>query len=210
MKDTPFKNECNNTDELKEAASLMAQRSVLHGQELEKWIKRDIKGVIGGFKGYDMYRPDKPTQIPLQQKQYILHNDALLKSDLVVFGNSNTPPVCVIESKGSIRENWYNLMWFAERYMERDIPYVVITKDTKQVFKTGNSDYLKLAKGLNNMKVFINNHDNYDNVKKSLFWEDYEWNDMIRPYYEFHIYLSQLVKTHFNTHGSHKFFNFEN
>ena len=74
MKDTPFKNECNNTDELKEAASLMGHASVIHGQELEKWIKRDIEGVIGGFKGYDMYRPDKPTQIPLQQKQYILLN----------------------------------------------------------------------------------------------------------------------------------------
>jgi len=209
MKDTPFKNECNNTDELKEAASLMGHASVIYGQELEKWIKRDIKGVIGGFKGYDMYRPDKPTQIPLQQKQYILHNDALLKSDLVIYGNPNVPPVCVIESKGSIKENWYGLMWFAKRYQNRDIPYVIITKDTKQVFKTGKSDYLKHAQGLN-MKVFINNHDNYDNVKKSLFWKDYEWNDMIKPYYEFHIYLSQLVKTHFNTHGSHKFFNFEN
>jgi hypothetical protein len=205
---SPFKDKQNNTEDLRDAASMMGQRSQLHGQELETWLRRDIAGVINGYKGYDMFRPDLPSKIPTEQKSFITRNGALLKSDLVIYGNPLVPPACIIESKGTINENWYSIMWFAERYTNRNIPYVVITKDTKQVLKTGKTDYLKHAENLN-MKIFVNTHDNYDNIDNKIFWEDYVWNDMVRPYYEFSTYIATLVKQHFNQNVKHKFFEFE-
>jgi hypothetical protein len=209
MNNTPFKNECNTEINEKHAASILGKKSRDHGVELENWLHTDINGVINGYNGYSIYSPNAPTTIPFEQEQWLTYNDELMQPDIVVFGNPNNRPVFILESKGTINECWYNCLWHAEKFTEKGIPYIVITKDTKRAFKSGETRYLNFAKNLD-IKVFINNHNNYDDGKKAINWEDYNWNDIVKPYMEFPIYISNLIKAHFNIHGSNKFFNFEN
>ena len=103
----------------------------------------------------------------------------------------------------------YSIAYFAEKYTERKIPYVLVTKDTHSILKSGESKYLKFLKDLD-IKIFINNHSNYDDVSEVVhFWEEYSFNEVVRPYSEFQHYISKLVAKHKSTHSEHQFFNFE-
>ena len=197
------------TPEVMNAASKVGQASKVHGTNLENWLQNDILGIIRGFKGYSLYNPNKTTLIPYQQKKFFDVNGGSITSDAVCFCNPEDIPAFVVESKGTLNENMYGIAYFAQKYTERNIPYVLVTKDTKSILKSGESKYLKFLQGLD-IKIFINNHQNYDDVNEIVhFWEDYNFSEMVRPYSEFQHYISNLVAKHKSTHSNHQFFNFE-
>jgi len=197
------------TPEVMNAASKVGQASKVHGTNLENWLQDDILGIIRGFRGYSLYNPNKTTQIPHQQKKFFDVNGSQITSDAVCFYKPEDIPAFVVESKGTLNENMYGITYFAEKYTERKIPYVLVTKDTKSILQSGESKYLKFLQGLD-IKIFINNHQNYDDVNEIVhFWEDYNFNEIVKPYSEFQYYISNLVAKHKSTYTKHKFFNFE-
>ena len=182
--------------EVMSAAAKVGQASRVHGTNLENWLYDDVQGIIRGFRGYTLYNPNITTQIPSKQRQYFDVNGGLVTSDAVCFRRPQDPPAFVIESKGTCNENMYGIWATAQVYTRRNIPYILVTKDTKEVFKTGDSKYLKFLQGLD-IKIFINNHQNYDDTKKIVhFWEDYNFNEIVKPYSEFQHYISGLVAKH--------------
>ena len=191
------------------AASKVGKASRDHGVKLESWLHEDIEGVISGFRGYSLFDPNKKKTIPLGQEKFFDVNGAMITSDVVCFNNPSDRPAFVIESKGTCNDNMYGIWAIARVYTERNIPFVIVTKDTKCIFKTGKSKYLKFLKDLN-IKIFINNHNNYDEDKQIVhFWEDYDFNDIVRPYSEFSSYISKLVAGHMKEHKSkNKYFDF--
>jgi len=197
------------TPEVMSAASKVGQASKVYGTNLENWLQDDILGIIRGFRGYSLYNPNKTTQIPYQQKKFFDVNGGQITSDAVCICNPEDTPAFVVESKGTINENMYSIAYFAQKYTERKIPYVLVTKDTKSILQSGESKYLKFLQGLD-IKIFINNHQNYDDVKEIVhFWEDYNFNEIVKPYSEFQHYISNLVAKHKSAHSNHQFFNFE-
>ena len=195
------------TPEVMGAAAKVGQASKVHGTNLENWLFEDVNGIIRGYRGYSLYNPNKQTQIPSQQKQYFDVNGGLITSDAVCFNRPQDVPAFVIESRGTCNENMYGIWATAQVYTRRNIPYVLVTKDTKEIFKTGDSKYLKFIKDLD-IKIFINNHQNYDDVNEIVhFWEDYNFSEMVRPYSEFQHYIASLVAKHQQQHKvENKFF----
>jgi hypothetical protein len=183
-----------------EAASEVGKVSREHGIELETWLIEDVHGVVNGFKGYTAHNMNIDKDIP--GKQYLKINGELLKSDILITNSGQTLPACIVESKGTINENMYGLLYFAKEYKKLGIPFCVVTKDTKGVFKTGKSKYLAFIKDAENIKLFINNHNNYDDTKEIFNWEDYSWNDYVRPYHEFNTYLFEVITKHYNENNS--------
>ena len=188
-------------DDIISAMSKVGKASRDHGIQLEGWLYDDVLGVIRGFRGYDLYNPNKPNTIPRQQKEYFDYKGGFVTSDAVCFNNPSDRPAFVIESKGTCNENMYGVWAVAQLYTRRDIPYILVTKDRKGTFKTGKSKYLNFLKDLD-VKIFINNHNNYDDDKQIVhFWEDYAFNDIVRPYSDFSSYISKLVASHKQDHS---------
>jgi len=199
----PFKNPMGYESQSK----LVGSVSRTHGIELQEWLLNDLSGTLNNYKGYschDMDRGDIPG------KKFFTYCGDTLRSDILITNLSNVPPALVVESKGTINENIYSLLWYGERYKELGIPYIVVTKDTKNIFKSGSTSYLKYIKENGNIKFFINSHDNYDSSKEVFNWEEYSFNDYVQPYYKINEYLFNAVKEHYEKYSNkNKFFNFE-
>ena len=209
MNNNPIWKEQMGEAEVMSAASKVGQASKVHGTKLETWLQDDILGIIRGFRGYSLYSPNKTTQIPYQQKKFFDVNGGQITSDAVCFCNPEDTPAFVVESKGTLNENMYSIAYFAEKYTERKIPYVLVTKDTSSILQSGESKYLKFLQGLD-IKIFINNHQNYDDANEIIhFWEDYNFNEIVKPYSEFQHYISGLVAKHHKQYKvENKFFSF--
>jgi len=179
---------------VKEASAIVGSESRLHGVELETWLREDIHGVVNGFNGYDVYDMNIKGSFP--GSNFVKVNGVPLTSDVLVTHSPDCPPACIIESKGTINENIYGLLYFAKEYKKLGIPFCVVTKDTKKAFKTGKSKYLPLIEECDNLTIYINNHNNYDNTKEIFNWEEYSWNDYIKPYHQFNTDLYEIVKKH--------------
>ena len=191
----------------KEASSIAGSASRLHGVELETWLREDIFGVINGFNGYDVYNMNIKRSFP--GSNFVKVNGTILTSDVLVTHSADCPPACIIESKGTINENIYSLLYFAKEYKKLGIPFCVVTKDTKGVFKTGDTKYLPLIEECDNLTIYINNHNNYDNTKEIFNWEEYSWNDFIKPYHQFNTDLYEIVKKHYDKNNTaNQFFDF--
>ena len=162
------------------------------------WLKEDVHGVVNGFNGYTLHDMNKDKDIP--GKEYLKINGEILTSDILITNSGQTSPACIIESRGTINENMYGLLYFAKEYKKLGIPFCVVTKDTKGVFKTGKSKYLAFIKDAENIKLFINNHNNYDDTKEIFNWEEYSWNDYVRPYHEFNTYLFDVITKHYKNY----------
>tara|TARA_R100000008_G_scaffold81149_1_gene64145 strand:- start:12 stop:626 length:615 start_codon:yes stop_codon:yes gene_type:complete len=190
-----------------EQSKVVGSVSRIHGTELQEWLLHDLSGNLNNYKGYSCHDMDN-GDIP--GKKFFTINGNPLRSDILVTNASDVPPALIIESKGTINENIYGLLWFAERYKELGIPYIVVTKDTKDVFRTGSSSYLKYIEANGNIKFFINSHDNYDSSKEVFNWEEYSFNEYVQPYFKINEYLFNAVKEHYEKYSNkNKFFNFE-
>ena len=192
---------------VKEASSIAGSAARLHGVKLEQWVREDIHGVVNGFDGYGAYDMNIKGGFP--GSDFVKLNGVPLTSDVLVTHSSDCPPACIIESKGTVNENIYSLLYFAKEYKKLGIPFCVVTKDTKGVFKTGNTKYLALIEECDNITIYINNHNNYDNTKEIFKWGEYSWNNYIRPYHRFNTDLYEIVMQHYNKNNTvNKFFDF--
>jgi len=192
---------------VKEASSIAGSASRLHGVELETWVREDIHGVVNGFNGYESYDMNIKGSFP--GSDFVKVNGTILTSDVLVTHSSECPPACIIESKGTVNENIYSLLYFAKEYKKLGIPFCVVTKDTKGVFKTGKTKYLPLIEECENLIIYINNHNNYDDTKEVFNWEDYSWNEYIKPYHKFNTDLYQVIMKHYNKNNTiNQFFDF--
>ena len=192
---------------VKEASSIAGEASRKHGVGLEKWLIKDINGVVNGFEGYQALDMNLKK---FANNKFLLLNGAPLSSDVMITNSTECPPALIVESKGTINENIYALLYFAKEYARLGIPYCVVTKDTKRVFKTGDTKYLNFMEEAGNIILFINNHDNYDDTKEIFSWTDYCWNDYVKPYHEFNTYIFDVIKKHYEENSKvNKFFDFK-
>jgi hypothetical protein len=191
---------------VKEASSITGGASKKHGEELETWLREDINGVVNGFEGYEAFDMNLKK---FNNNKFINLNGSPLCSDVMITNSTKCRPALIVESKGTINENIYGLLYFAKEYKRLKIPYCVVTKDTKRVFKTGDTKYLNFIKEAGNIILFINNHDNYDDTKKIFSWVDYSWNDYVKPYHKFNTFLFDVIKEHQEKNSEvNKFFDF--
>jgi len=195
---------------VKEASSIVGSESRKHGKKLEDWVRHDINGVINGFGSYHAYNMNKDDCPGLK---HALYGNQPVQSDILITNGlgSDTKPALIVESRGSVNENIKELLFMSDVFKESGIPFAVVTKDTKRVFRTGNSKYLDWMKENGNVVVFINNHNNYDDSKMIFQWDEYCWNDMVRPYHEFNTYLFETINKDIEKNKTNKinqFFDF--
>lgn len=179
-------------DAMRHLGSVVKKR----GDELEKYLVEDVTRLLRWYPGWTIVHigSKKPTGSIRRQLQWNENGD-IPDVDFVLVDPSGKVRA-ILSSKSSFQDNSaYASILHIERYHRMGIKYIVITKDSKKVLCTGNSKYLKfLPYGLKDI-IFVNN-DKIE-VDKDVHHEEYsyKWSDMVRPYYELHTVLSNIIKS---------------
>jgi len=192
--------------EEKDAMSHLGSVVKLRGDALEKYLVEDVKRILTWYPGWDIIHigSTKPTSQIFKQLEW---NGDIPDVDFVLVDPSGKVQL-ILSSKSSFQDNSaYGSILHIERYHKMGMKYIVITKDSKGVLCTGKSKYLRfLPTGLENV-IFVNN-DKIEADKDVQHQEvNYNWSNVVRPYYELHNFLASIIKNSTVDH-SH-FFSFE-
>ena len=193
----------------KDAMSHLGSVVKIRGEELEKYLVEDVTRLLRWYPGWDIVHigSKKPTGSIRRQLQWNENGD-IPDVDFVLVDPSGRVRV-ILSSKSSFQDNSaYSSILHIDRYHRMGIKYIVITKDSKGVLCTGNSKYLRfLPNELDNV-IFVNN-DKIE-VDKDVHHQEsnYNWSNVVRPYYELHECLSNIIKNNSDIKHS-DFFNFE-
>ena len=74
---------------VKEASSIAGEASRKHGVGLEKWLIKDINGVVNGFEGYQALDMNLKK---FANNKFLLLNGAPLSSDVMITNSTERPP----------------------------------------------------------------------------------------------------------------------
>ena len=206
-------NGCNK--DVRDAISEQAKLIQLKGLELQAWVEKDLFGVVAGFPNYEFYDEKTLGRGGNKIKSSVLYERLLQNGswpdiDSVIIHSETMEPIMVVSSKASLNDDhMYSTILHGLWFQEKNIKFIVITKDTKGIFKTGETKYLKHVKK-HDFVIYVNNHNNYDDPKQVHNWGEYSFCDNIKPYFQCSNDIFNIITCHTkdNGHKLHKYFDF--
>ena len=204
------------SENVKNAISEQAKLIQLKGLELQAWVEKDLFGVVAGFPNYEFYDEKTLGRGGNKIKSSVLYERLLQNGswpdiDSVIIHSETMEPIMVVSSKASLNDDhMYSTILHGLWFQEKNIKFIVITKDTKGIFKTGETKYLNHIRK-HNFVIYVNNHNNYDNPSQVHNWEEYSFCDNIKPYFQCSNDIFNTIKQYDkdNGHKSHKYFDFK-